>query len=105
MCCLQLDASPSSTLHCADSDDAWTAGPCKDECRLEIFPKLDNGDACRLCGQQNHVWQNKAYAGLDVKASVNYTRDSMLIGTTVATFARDASKGLQAEGLQVKTAC
>ena len=66
-----------------------------------VFPDIGNGDACRTCGQQHAIWQNKAYAGLDMNISSNYTRHSMLIGTTMTSFAREASNTLHADGLQV----
>lgn len=76
-------------------------GPCKEECLLQVYPQIDNGDACVACGQANrNIWQNHNLAGLDLNVTVNYTRDSMLIGTTITTFARDITTMLQSHSIQ-----
>lgn len=80
-------------------------GPCKEECKLQIYPTIANGDACRVCGEQHAIWHNKSYAGLDLVSVVNYTRHSMLIGTTITTFARDVTKALHSAGIPVSCYC
>lgn len=74
-------------------------GLCKRECSLEVFPDIDNGDACQACGRANPYWQDKNFAALDLKVTVNYTRESMLIGTTMTTFARDITTMLHSKGV------
>ena len=74
-------------------------GLCKEECSLEVFPNIDNGDACQACGGANSYWQDKNLAALDLNVTVNYTRDSMLIGTTMTTFARDITTMLHSKGV------
>ena len=74
-------------------------GLCKEECFLEVFPDIDNGDACQACGRTNNYWQDKNLAALDLNVTVNYTRESMLIGTTMTTFARDITTMLHSKGV------
>lgn len=47
------------------------------------------------------MWQNHSLAGLDLNVTVNYTRDSMLIGTTMTSFARDITTMLHSQHVQV----
>ena len=69
---------------------------------LQVYPEIENGDACVACGQANrNIWQDQNLAGIDLNVTVNYTRDSMLIGTTMTTFARDISTMLQSHSIQV----
>ncbi len=78
------------------------AGPCRQECFLEVFPKITDGNACQACGRANkHIWHDPNLAGLDLNVTVNYTRESMLIGTTMTSFARDITTMLQSQDVQV----
>jgi hypothetical protein len=78
------------------------AGPCHKECLLQVYPLIDDGDACRACGRaSSHIWQDQNLAGLNLNVTVNYTRESMLIGTTMTTFARDITTMLQSQNVQV----
>ena len=80
------------------------AGPCTKECLLQVFPQIENGDACVACGEANRgIWHDQTLAGLNLNVTVNYTRDSMLIGTTMTTFARDITTMLQSHSIQVST--
>ncbi|KAL3143559.1 hypothetical protein ABBQ38_002357 [Trebouxia sp. C0009 RCD-2024] len=79
--------------------DARKSGFCNQECSLEVFPNIDNGDACQACGRAKNHWQDKNLAALDLNVTVNYTRHSMLIGTTITTFARDITTMLHSKGV------
>ena len=74
-------------------------GLCKEECSLEVFPNIDNGDGCQACGRANSYWQDRNLAALDLNVTMNYTRESMLIGTTMTTFARDITTMLHSKGV------
>ena len=77
-------------------------GPCQKECLLQVFPLIDDGDACQACGRaSSHIWQDQNLAGLNLNVTVNYTRESMLIGTTMTSFARDITTMLQSQHVQV----
>ena len=79
-------------------------GPCQKECLLQVFPLIDDGDACQACGRaSSHIWQDQNLAGLNLNVTVNYTRESMLIGTTMTSFARDITTMLQSQNVQVST--
>lgn len=81
------------------SAHVWYTGLCKEDCSLEVFPNIDNGDACQACGNANKYWQDSNLAALDLNVTVNYTRQSMLIGTTMTTFARDITTMLHSKGV------
>ena len=66
---------------------------------MEVFPNIDNGDACQACGRATEYWQDRNLAALDLNVTVNYTRQSMLIGTTITTFARDITTMLHSKGV------
>jgi len=84
------------------SDCGNFAGPCQKECLLQVFPLIDDGDACQACGRaSSHIWQDQNLAGLNLNVTVNYTRESMLIGTTMTSFARDITTMLQSQHVQV----
>ena len=77
------------------------AGPCREECSLNVYPQVADVSACQRCGQSQTVWHNKDYASLDLTVIKNYTRDSMLVGTAMTTIARSVTKSLQSNGLKV----
>ena len=78
------------------------AGPCRDECLLTVYPSIDHGAVCQACGRANKsIWSDPNLAGLDLNVTVNYTRDSMLIGTTMTSFARDITTMLHSQNVQV----
>lgn len=66
---------------------------------MEVFPNIDDGDACQACGHAKEHWQDRNLAALDLNVTVNYTRQSMLIGTTITTFARDITTMLHSKGV------
>ena len=86
-------------VHASSGSHLLCTGLCQKECSLEVFPDIDNGDACQACGRANSYWQDKNFAALDLKVTVNYTRESMLIGTTMTTFARDITTMLHSKGV------
>ncbi|KAL0039658.1 hypothetical protein WJX77_004541 [Trebouxia sp. C0004] len=79
----------------------WHPGPCQKECLLQVFPLIDDGDVCQACGRaSSHIWQDQNLAGLNLNVTVNYTRESMLLGTTMTSFARDITTMLQSQHVQ-----
>ena len=54
-------------------------------CNDEVFPDLVSAAGCRDCGLKAKLFTKEEYASVDVAVVTNYTRRSMLLGTTQAT--------------------
>eukprot|EP00891_Asterochloris_glomerata_P002164 jgi/Astpho2/2164/fgenesh1_pg.00040_%23_20_t len=63
----------------------YAKAECTAACNDEVFPDLVSAAGCRECGLNTKLFTNEEYASVDVAVIGNYTRRSMLIGTTQAT--------------------
>ncbi len=97
--CIQVQRGGSGqvslTQPCSPAEAECTAA-----CNDEVFPDLVSAAGCRECGLNSKLFTNEEYASVDVAVIGNYTRRSMLIGTTQATLGVMTRQLLLDQGLQ-----
>ena len=69
-------------------------------CNDEVFPDLVSAAGCRECGLKTKLFTKEEYASVDVAVVANYTRRSLLIGTTQATLGAMTRQLLLDQGVQ-----
>ena len=73
---------------------------CTTACNDEVFPDLVSAAGCRECGLKSKLFPKEEYASVDVAVVANYTRRSMLLGTTQATLGVMTRQLLLDQGVQ-----
>ena len=77
--------------------------PCAEQCRLRVYPDMDDGSACQDCASQHlGYWHYTRFASIDLLWGKAYGQDSVLMGTTQSHINSIVEAILHAEGINVK---
>ena len=77
--------------------------PCAEQCRLRVYPDMDDGSACQDCASQHlGYWRYTRFASIDLLWGKAYGQDSVLMGTTQSHINSIVEAILHSEGFNVK---
>ena len=77
--------------------------PCAKQCRLQVFPDMDDGSACQDCAADHlGYWRYNRFASIDLLWGKAYSQDSVLMGTTQSHINSIVEAILRSEGFNVR---
>eukprot|EP00891_Asterochloris_glomerata_P007932 jgi/Astpho2/7932/Aster-06406 len=76
--------------------------PCAKQCRLSVYPDMDDGSACQDCASDHPgYWRYTRFASIDLLWAKAYSQDSVLMGTTQSHINSIVEAILHSEGFNV----
>lgn len=77
--------------------------PCAKQCRLSVYPDMDDGSACQDCASDHPgYWRYTRFASIDLLWAKAYSQDSVLMGTTQSHINSIVEAILHSEGFNVR---
>ena len=84
-----------------DSNSHLDAGaPCARQCTREVYPKQEDFEACYACGLEQ-PFKQADLGSIEIVFTINYTRDSLLLGGVQSTLSTTCVSLLEEEGIKV----
>lgn len=79
--------------------------PCAPECTKQVYPAMEDFAQCKQCSSEHGKFNRSDLAGIEVLITLNYSRDSQLLGATQISLVDTYIELLKAEGTEVRCLC